>query len=139
MHNQVGRGSRSEPEDAQQDKEITGEALVDQIMDTAGTTWAEEDTVAPEVISPDTWNYNSIEQLQEWFIQETGKEMQLATVARKRDLRRSSLLWALYQRKEDEARTVRPWKGRLFARGQPRRESHARDTSTGTHGEGIHQ
>ena len=34
---------------------------------------------------------------------------------------------------------MRPWKGRLFALRQPPRESHARDTSTGTHGEGTHQ
>ena len=79
MHNQVGRGSRSEPEDVQQDREITGEALVDQIMGTAGTTWAEEDTAAPEVITLDTRNYNYIEQLQAWFTQETEKEMQEAT------------------------------------------------------------
>ena len=139
MHNQVGRGSRSEPEDVQQDREITGEALVDQIMGTAGTTWAEEDTAAPEVINLDTRTYNSIEQLQAWFTQETEKEMQEATSDRNRDLRRSLLLWHLYQRKATEAHTVRPWKGRLFALGQPLGESHDRDTSTGTHGECTHQ
>ena len=108
MHNQVGRGSRSEPEDAQQDREITGEALVDQSMGTAGKTWAEEDTAAPEVINLDTRTYNSIEQLQAWFTQETEQEMQEAISDRNRDLRRSSLLWHLYQRKAAEARTVRP-------------------------------
>ena len=79
MHNQAGRGSRSEPEDAQQDREITGEALVDQSMGTAGKTWAEEDTAAPEVINLDTWTDNSIEQLQAWLTQETEKEMQEVT------------------------------------------------------------
>ena len=112
---------------------------MDQIMDTAGRTWAEEDTAAPEVINLDTWTYNSIEQLQAWFTQETEKEMQEATSDRNRDLRRSSLLWHLYQRKAAEARTVRPWKGHLFALGQPLGEPHARDTSAGTHGECTHQ
>ena len=102
-------------------------------------TWAEKITAAPEVINPDTRADDSIEKLQAWFTQETEKELQLATSDRNRDLRRSSLLWHLYQRKAAEARTVRPWKGRLFALRQPLRESHARDTSTGTHGEGIHQ
>jgi hypothetical protein len=139
MHNQVGRAPRSEPEDVQQDREITGEAPVDQIMDTAERTWAEESTAAPEVINLDTRTYNSIEQLQAWFTQETEKEMQEATSDRNRDLRRSSLLWHLYQRKAAEARTVRPWKGRLFALGQPLGESHARDPSTETHGECTHQ
>jgi hypothetical protein len=139
MHNQVGRAPRSEPEDVQQDRETTGDAPVDQIMDTAGRTWAEEDTAAPEVINLDTWSYNSIEQLQAWFTQETEKELQLATSDRNRDLRRSSLLWHPYQRKAAEARTVRPWKGRLFALGQPLGEPLARDTSAGTHGECTHQ
>jgi hypothetical protein len=58
-----------EPEDVQQNREITGEAPVDQIMDTAGRTWAEESTAAPEVINLDTRTYNSIEQLQAWFTQ----------------------------------------------------------------------
>ena len=92
MHNQVGRAPRSEPEDVQQDREISGEAPVDQIMDTAGRTWAEEDTAAPEVINLDTRTYNSIEQLQAWLTQETEKEMQEALSDRNRDLRRSSLL-----------------------------------------------
>ena len=91
------------------------------------------------MINLDTWTYNSIEQLQAWFTQEKEKALQLATSDRNRDLRRSSLLWHLYQRKAAEARTVRPWKGRLFALGQALGESHARDTSTGTHGEGTHQ
>ena len=112
---------------------------MDQIMDTVGRSWAEESTATPEKSTLDNRNYNSIEQLQAWFTQETEKEMQEATSDRNRDLSRSSLLWHLYQRKAAEARTVRPWKGRLFALGQPLRESHARDTSTGTHGEGIHK
>ena len=65
--------------------------------------------------------------------------MQEVTSDRNRDLRRSSLLWHLYQRKAAEARTVRPWKGRLFAVRQPLGEPHARDTSAGTHGECTHQ
>ena len=56
--------------------------------------------------------------------------MQEAISDGNRDLRRSSLLWHLYQRKAAEARTLRPWKVRLFALGQPLGESQARDTST---------
>ena len=107
---------------------------MDQIMDTVGRTWAEESIATPGKRTLDTRNYNFIEQLQAWFTQETEKEMQEATSDRNRDLRRSSLLWHLYQRKAAEARTVRPWKGHLFAIGQPLGEPHARDTSTGTHG-----
>ena len=102
---------------------------MDQIMDTVGRTWAEESTATSEKRTLDTRNYNSIEQLQAWFTQETEKKMQEATSDRNRDLRRSSLLWHLYQRKAAEARTVRPWKGRLFDLGQPLGESHARDTN----------
>jgi hypothetical protein len=139
MHKQVGRAPRSEPEDVQQDRETTADAPVDQIMDTTGRKWAGEPTAAPEEITLDTRADNSIEQLQAWFTQETKNEMQEATLDKNRDLRRSSLLWHLYQRKAAEARTVRPWKGRLSALGQPLKESHARDASTGTHGECTHQ
>ena len=67
MHNQVGRAPRSEPEEVQQDKETTGDAPVDQIMDATGRTWAEEPTATPEVINLDTQADSPIEQLQAWL------------------------------------------------------------------------
>ena len=112
---------------------------MDQIMDTVGRTWDEESPATMGKRTLDTRNYNFIEQLQAWFTQETEQEMQEAISDRNRDLRRSSLLWHLYQRKAAEARKVRPWKGRLFALGQPLGEPHARDTSAGTRGECTHQ
>jgi len=79
MHNQVGWAPRSVPDDAQQVREITEEAQMDQIMDTVGRTWAEESPATPGKRTLDTRNYNFIEQLQAWFTQETEKEMQEAT------------------------------------------------------------
>jgi hypothetical protein len=81
-HNQVGRAPRSKPEDVQQDRETTGDAPEDQIVDATGRTWAEETTAALEVINLDTRAVNSIEQLQAWFTQETEKEMQEVTMDR---------------------------------------------------------
>jgi hypothetical protein len=42
-------------------------------------TWAEESTMAPEAINPDTRADDHIEQLQAWFSQKTEKNMQEVT------------------------------------------------------------
>jgi hypothetical protein len=138
MHNQMGQTPRPEPEDGQQDREAPVDAPLDQTMDAWGRTWAEEITAAPEVIYLDTRADDSIDQLQAWFTQETEKKMQKVTSDGNRDLRRLSLLWHLYQRKAAVARTVRPWKGRLSALGQPLEEPHTSDASSWTNGERTH-
>jgi hypothetical protein len=61
---------RSEPENALQDRETTGDAPVDQIMDARGRTWAEEPTAVPKVIHLVIQADDFIEQLQAWFTQE---------------------------------------------------------------------
>ena len=57
-----------------------------------GTTWAEENTTAPEGSIPETQAEDYIEQLQTWFSQETEKGLQEVTLAGDRDHYQSPLL-----------------------------------------------
>ena len=94
------RTSRSVPEDAHQCRETPWDEPLDKTTDEWAMTREVEFTKTPEAAIPDTQIDDLLGQHQAWFTQDTEINMREVTSDGDRDLRRSSLLWRLYQRKK---------------------------------------